>query len=83
MTSINDKNLKKEETEIEELVHRADMNMALLERCDSEWKALLRELKSDSKAKVEAEEKEYLWAAKGDDGLIELLLDTKEVSARL
>ena len=30
-----------------------------------------------------AEEKEYLWAAEGDDGLIELLLDSHEMVARL
>ena len=29
------------------------------------------------------EEKEYLWAADGDDGLIELLLDLNEMVARL
>ena len=30
-----------------------------------------------------AEEKEYLWVADGDDGLIELLLDSNEMVARL
>jgi len=83
MTPINDKDLDKEETEIEDLVHRVDMNVALLERCDNDWKTLLKELKGDSKAKVETEEKEYLWAAEGEDGFIELLLDSREVSARL
>ena len=83
MTPINDKNLEKEETEIEDLVHRVDTNMALLERCNSEWKVLQRELEGDSKAKVKAEEKEYLWAAEGNNGFIELLLDAKEASAYL
>ena len=32
---------------------------------------------------VEAEEKEYLWAAEGDDGFVELLLDSRETSACL
>ena len=32
---------------------------------------------------VKAVEKEYLWAAEGDDGIIELLLDSKETTARL
>jgi len=32
---------------------------------------------------VEAEEKEYFWAAEGDDGFVELLLDSKETSGRL
>ena len=32
---------------------------------------------------VEAEEKEYLWAAESDDGIIELLLDSKETTACL
>ena len=36
--------------------------------------------RGDSKA-AEAEEKEYLWAAEGDDGIIELLLDSKETTA--
>ena len=83
MTPINDRDLEKEETEIEDLVHRMDTNTALLERCNDEWKALLKELKGDSKAAVEAEEKEYLWAAEGDDGFVELLLDSRETSARL
>ena len=60
-----------------------DTNKDLLERCDSEWKVLLRELKGDSKAKVKMEEKEYLWAAEDVDGFIELLFDVKEASACL
>ena len=39
-----------------------------------EQKALLKEIKGDTKT-VEAEEIEYFWAAKGDDGIIELLFD--------
>jgi len=41
MTPINEKDLEKEETELEDLVHRIDMNTAFLERCDEEWKVLL------------------------------------------
>ena len=60
-----------------------DMNTALLERCNDERKALLKELKGDSKAVVKAEEKEYLWAVEGDDGFVKLLLDSRETSAHL
>ena len=41
---------------------------------------MLHGLKGEEK---KAEEKEYLWAADGDEGLIELLLDSKETVARL
>ena len=82
MTPVSDKDLEKEETIIEDLIQRMETNTALLERCNDEWKALLKELKGDSKA-AEAEEKEYLWAAEGDDGIIELLLDLKETTACL
>ena len=60
-----------------------DTNTTLLERYNDEWKVLLKELKGDSKAAVEAEDKEYLWAAEGDDGFVELLLDSRETNARL
>ena len=46
------------------------MNTALLERCKEEWKMLIKELKGDSKVAVEAEEKEYFWAAEVNDGFI-------------
>ena len=59
-----------------------ETNTALLERCNDEWKVLLKELKGDSKA-AETEEKEYLWAPEGDDGIIKLLLDSKETTAHL
>ena len=82
MTPISDKDSEKDETIIEDLIQRMETNTALLERCNDEWKLLLEELKGDSKA-GEAEEKEYLWAAKGDDGIIELLLDSKKTTTRL
>ena len=82
MTTILDKDLDKDKTIIEDLIHRMKTNTTVLERCNNEWKALLKELKGDSKV-VKAEEKEYLWAAEGDDGIIELLLDLKEIAARL
>ena len=59
ITPISDKDLEKEETIIEDLIQRMETNTALLERCNDEWKALLKELKGDSKA-AKAEEKEYL-----------------------
>ena len=59
MTPVSDKDLEKEETIIEDLIQRMETNTALLERCNDEWKALLKELKGDLKA-AEAEEKEYL-----------------------
>ena len=59
-----------------------ETNTIVLEMCNNEWKALLKELKGDYKV-VEVEEKEYLWAAEGDDGIIELLLDSKQMPTRL
>ena len=55
-----------------------ETNTTVLERCNNEWKALLKEFKGDFKV-VEVEQNEYFWAAKGDDGIIELLLDSKEM----
>ena len=83
MTPINNKDFEKEETKMEDLVHRVGTNTALLDRCNDEWKVLLKELKGDSKAVVKAEEKEYPWAAEGDDGFVESLLDSRETSAHL
>ena len=42
--------------------------------------ALLRELKGDKRA---VEEREYSWAAENNDGLMELLLDSKEAASCL
>jgi len=53
-------------------------NTAQLEKCNEEWLKLLDKLKGDEKM---AEEKEYVGVAKGDDGLIELLLDSNETVA--
>ena len=80
MVSINASDLEKEETELEDLIQRLSMNIALLERCNKEWTTLLNELKGDEKLK---EEKEYVWAADGDDGIVELILDSNETVARL
>ena len=82
MTPISDKDLENDETIIEDLIQRMETNTALLQRCNNEWKVLLKKLKRDSKA-VEAEEKEYLWAGEDDDGIMELLLDSNEMTACL
>ena len=57
-------------------------SLCLLDKwcCDQDWTTLLHGLKGEER---KAEEKEYLWAADGDEGLIELLLDSKEMVARL
>ena len=81
MTPIADKDLESDKTTTKDLIHWMKTNMALSEKCNNNWKALLKELKSDPKA-VKAE-KEYLWAVEGDDGIIELLLDSKEMTAHL
>ena len=79
-TPIDESDLDTEETTIEDLLQRISTNITLLERCNDDWMKLLKELKGDEKA---VEEKEYLWAAEDDDGLIELLLDSRETGARL
>ena len=80
MVPINESDLDQEETQLQDLIQRFSTNIALLERCNKEWTALLTELRDEEKA---AEEKEYLWAAEGNDGLIELLLDSHETVGRL
>ena len=65
---------------VEEVLQRIMTNINLLERCNSDWLALLKELNGDEKA---VEERECSWAAKGDNGLIELMLDSKETASCL
>jgi len=74
--------LAQAETELEDLIQLStNITLDFLERCNKEWTALLNELpKGDEKT---AEEKEYVWATDGDDGLIELLLDSHEMKVRL
>jgi len=61
--------------EMEELIHRICTNMSLLEQCNNKWIKLLKELEGEQKQK---EEKEYSWVEDDSDGIIELLLDSKE-----
>ena len=82
MTPISDKDLEKDEAIIEDLIHQMETNTTVLERCNNEWKVLLKELKGDSKV-VEAGEKEYFWASEGDDSIIKLLLDSMLTAAHL
>ena len=42
MTPIVDTDLKSDETTIEDLIHRTETNTALLERCNDDWKVLLK-----------------------------------------
>jgi len=72
--------LDAEEMEIEELINRICTNLSLLERCNDDWIKLLKELDGEQKEK---EDKEYSWAAEGTDGIIELLIDSKETASRL
>ena len=76
-----DENLDEEEL-VEDLLQRLSTNVALLEKCNDEWKSLLgsKDLKGDSKT---VQEKEYAWAIEGEGGIIELQLDAREVIARL
>ena len=78
---VNETDLDKEETELEDLIHRFSTNITLLERCNQEWTTLVSLMETgDEKT---AEEKEYLWAMDGDEGIIELLLDSKEAVSHL
>ena len=81
MIPINESDLDKEETQLKDLIQRLSTNIALLERCNKEWTTLLTELLKGEEKMVE--EKEYLWAADGNNGLIELLLDSNEMVVRL
>ena len=53
-----------------------------MEKCNDEWKSLLgsKDLMGESKT---VEEKECAWATEGKGGIIELLLDAREVILRL
>ena len=77
MTPITVSDLEAAESELEDLIQRFSTNISLLERCNKDWITLLSELpKGEEKT---AEEKEYVWATDGDDGLIELLLDSTQI----
>ena len=80
--SSMDKNLDEEVELVEDLLQRLSTNVALLEKCNDEWKSLLgsKDLKGESKA---VEQKEYACAIEGEGGIIELQLDAREVIARL
>ena len=77
---IDEANLEEEETATDDIFQRITTNVSLLERCNDNWVTLLRELKGEEKT---IEEKEYSWATEGDDGLVELLLDSKEMASCL
>ena len=72
--------LDEEESEAEDFANRISTNIALLEKCNNDWSNILKELKDDAKV---TEEREYARASEGDDGLIEVLLNGKEILARL
>ena len=73
--------LDKEETELDDLIHRFLMNITLLEQCNQDWTTLLNVMENSEKKA--AEEKEYLWATDGAEGIIELLLDSRETASPL
>jgi len=74
--------LDKEETELDDLIHQFSMNINLLEQFNQEWSTPRSTLLNVTDERA-AEEKEYLWATDGADGMIEVLLDSREISSRI
>ena len=72
--------LDEEESEAEDFANRISTTITLLEKCNDDWSNILKELKDDAKV---TEEREYARVTEGEDGLIETLLNGKEVLARL
>ena len=73
---VNETDLDREETEIEKLIHRFSSNIMFWNDVTKSGLAtLLHGMKGEERA---ADKKEYLWAADGDEGLIELLLYSRE-----
>ena len=72
--------IEKEERELEDLIRRCTANITRLEKCNEEWLKLLDSLKGKER---KTEDKEYCWAAEGDDGFIKLLLDSSETVSQL
>ena len=72
--------LNEEESEAEDFANRISTTITLLEKCNDDWSNILNELKDDAKV---TEEREYACVTEGEDGLIETLLNGKEVLARL
>ena len=46
---INESDLDKEETQLEDLIQRLSTNITLLERCNKEWTTLLAELQKNGR----------------------------------
>ena len=69
-----------EESEAEDFANRISTTITLLEKCNDDWLNILKELKDDAKV---TKKREYARVTEGEDGLIETLLNGKEVLARL
>ena len=69
-----------EEFICKDLVGHMNTNMSLLESCNCDWVDLLKELSGEAKV---AEDTEYNLVAKGNEGFIEILVNSSEAVARL
>jgi len=78
--SLDDKNAEEEEIRLDELVIRIKTTCGILERCNTDWSNLLKDLKGEEKAK---EEKEFQRFTEGGDGYLEVFLDANETVSRL
>ena len=77
---IREETMDDEEFICEDLVGRMTTNVNLLERCNRDWVNLLKELSGEAKA---AEDTEYNRVAGGNEGFIEVLVNSSEAVARM
>ena len=77
---IREETMDDEEFICEDLVGRMTTNVNLLERCNRDWVNLLKELSGEAKA---AEDTEYNRISGGNEGFIEVLVNSSEAVARM
>ena len=77
---VQEETMQDEELISEDLIERMNTNLNLLERCNRDWGNLLKDLSGEEKA---AEEKEYNRVAGGNEGFVEMMLNSNEAVARL
>ena len=78
--AFEEKDCDEEDICIHELIIRIKTTCTILERCNSDWASQLKDFKGEERAKEEEALQRF---TKGDEGYLEVLLDTNEMVSRL
>ena len=74
---LDDDTLDESENTCEDLFNRLTRCVTLLEKCNSDWTSLLKTVQGDE------EEREYDRVSDGEQGLVQILLDSNDTLAQL